>query len=364
MYLAHSGHASLSLRVHISSSHGACIAALLSQHLHRAKVLVISYVGGVDDSPFEQLLFDLQGKFNLLTHFQLDCDIYKFRSSPYVNAFARAPQLTHVCIPSVSGIINLPWSQITHYHGECRDLKGIYRKLPHCQRLERLEISSRHFGWDNVGSVVKPIILPHLREVYIWDMDGVAHELFDSLHASLLEVVDIATFEAPPVLGALLRCLERSSCISLTSLKLLGYEINVEELLRLSALAPSLQQLDFDDQMITAGVAQALEVTPEGDNIFPHLTMLTIRQFRRDLGAFLRVYLSRCYPGDLGHVVRPVKQLACCCIYFIKEGAARSLHNLLEAFEEDSVFQEIIERSSKDRCHAPKNRQSSGRRRI
>ncbi|KAF8878840.1 hypothetical protein BD779DRAFT_1676663 [Infundibulicybe gibba] len=345
MYLAHSGRVPLSLGIYIQSNHhGAYIAALLSQHLHRAKVLIISYDGDIEHSPFEQLLFDLRGKFDLLTHFRLDYNNFKFRSSPYVDAFAGAPRLTHVRIPSVSGTIDLPWSQITYYRGHCCDLKSICQKLPLCQRLETLHIDSGRpdIILGDMGSIAKSIVLPYLRRIYIRDADGVTHKLFDSLHAPLLEVVDIIAFQPRTILGALFRCLEQSSCITVTSLNLLGCEINVEELLHLSGLAPGLQRLDV--QMISADVVQALEVTPTGDNIFPHLTKLTIRQFQVDADVLLKVCLSRCYPGDPNHLVKPVKQLACCRVCSVYEEVTRSFHDLFEAFEEDCVFQDTIER--------------------
>ncbi|KAF8878845.1 hypothetical protein BD779DRAFT_1553489 [Infundibulicybe gibba] len=194
-----------------------------------------------------------------------------------------------------------------------------------------------------MGSINKPIVLPCLRKIEIWDLDGaLVHKLFDSLRAPLLEVANIFALPSRSTLGALFGCLEQSSSVTVTSLELSECEISVEELLRLSRLAPDLQELDV--QMLSTDVVQALEATPTGDNIFPHLTMLIIRQFRVDIRMLFKVCVSRCYPDDLGHVVRPVRQLARCCICSLEEEVSRSLHNMFEDFEEDGVFQEIIER--------------------
>ncbi|KAF8882685.1 hypothetical protein BD779DRAFT_1750158 [Infundibulicybe gibba] len=335
MYLTHSGSVPLSIRILIQTAKwNDYTAALLSSHFHRAGQLRIAYARMVDESSshsLDRLFADHRGMFKSLTHLRITShELRAMPQPPFLDAFEDAPLLKNVSLICLSRKVNLPWSQIKHYHCHVYDIGDVSDILLPCTQLETLDLCAKQIYRGDHSDTQASIFLPRLRRLRLMDGKWTNHRFFGSLHAPLLEAVQIDDVHhtSPVPLSALTTCIVQSYCIGLSSLQLLCSHIHINELLQISRLVPRLQELDM---LLTPDAFRALACTPTGNNIFLHLTRLTIRDVRAPNEYFSIPVLSK-------------SELCGGVPEYGSRRAARQLQDMAESFQDDAGFRKTLDR--------------------
>ncbi|KAF8882690.1 hypothetical protein BD779DRAFT_1542160 [Infundibulicybe gibba] len=292
------------------------VTALLSPHLHRAGKLGITFANNMDEpsrDSLSRLFADHRGKM---------------LPSEDVCLGPRKP--------------NLPWPQIEYYNGDVLDIVNgdVSDILLQCTQLETLDLTSRRTDRVKHSGMQASIFLPRLRKLYLMDEKGTLDQFLNSLRAPLLEVIQISnTYFNLPVPDALIACTIRSHCTGLTSLKLLCFRIEADELLQLSRITLGLRELDV---FPTPDALRALMFSPTRNNIFPRLARLTIRGVQMDDQELIDICRSRF--SNLSDVERGFQweSLQYCKVYIGDQRGARRLQDVAESFQDSARFQDVL----------------------
>ncbi|KAF8895349.1 hypothetical protein BD779DRAFT_1668638 [Infundibulicybe gibba] len=178
LYLNYSGNAPLSIQIVLrNNNQGACVADLLSPHLHRAKQLII-LDSNRTTTRFNHLLDSLRGNFNLLTNLRFEAVTL-----------------------SISDI-KLPWSQLTYLCGVFGGAEREIKILRLCVYLRYLDVHMKSQEPNQDEMAIPVLHLVNLRKLCIRGGRR-GFRLLECLHAPSLEKVLVTSHPNVPTSRAL-----------------------------------------------------------------------------------------------------------------------------------------------------------------
>ncbi|KAF9527284.1 hypothetical protein CPB83DRAFT_856293 [Crepidotus variabilis] len=198
----------------------------------------------------------------------------------HVNMFQEAPRLqeVHISLGPLPGFMYLPWSQLTVYREESREITALMNVLAHASKvLQRLD-----FELIDGSSTTMVVQIPHrqyprLTRLALRSTHGPPiATLLEWLTMPTLEDLTLHDFGGVPVLPPLLSFIQRSAC-TLKSLSLHSL-LSTSQIISVLRLTPHLHELDLN--YINDDLVKAFTATENLENftwkLLPELESLTI----------------------------------------------------------------------------------------